>query len=193
MRIGWDVDGPQHGFIENVNRIRRMLGQEEFKEGTWHFYRELGMTDADWVAWCNDAADMGELFKDPPLEGAVEAMQRSKELGHTNVVITDRSFGKTPRVSEELTHAWFEEHYSGLVDEIWFGADKTVVRTDMFVEDKLENYDALIDAGTDCYLIDKPWNRVKGGDMRNRIKNISEYQYAIELVTDRGYADLPLV
>jgi hypothetical protein len=192
MRVGWDLDGCNYGFIEGCNVIRRSQGEPEFTPGSWHFYREVGMDDTDWLNWCHKAADDGLLFSHPPFEGAVDAFRTVKRLGHTNVIITDRTFGRTPEVSQKITRNWLGENRFEY-DELWFDADKTKYDVDMMVEDKLENYDALVDAGVDAYLIDAPWNRVKGGDARQRIKDITEFADAVSLVTAQGYADLSLV
>lgn len=192
MRIGKDLDGCNVGFIEGVNEIRRSQGEEEFTPGIWHFYRALGMTDQDWVAWCNKAADDGLLFNHEPYPGAVDAFRRIKRMGHTVVVVTDRTFGRTPQVSQKITREWLNYHRFEY-DELHFDADKTRYDLDMMVEDKLENYDALVDAGVDAYLIDRPWNQVPGGDARKRIKDMSEYADIVALVTEQGYADLSLV
>jgi hypothetical protein len=192
MRIGWDLDGVNYGFIEGCNDIRRSQGEPEFTPGVWYFYREVGMTDEDWVAWCHKAADDGLLFNHPPLPGAVDAFRRVKRLGHTNVVITDRAFGRTPQVSQKITTGWLNtERFE--YDELYFDKDKTKYDVDMMVEDKLENYDALIDAGVDAYLIDRPWNQITGGDARKRISDVSEFADMVALVTEQGYADLSLV
>ena len=52
--------------------------------------------------------------------------------------------------------------------------DKTEANADIFVEDKLQNYDALMQAGVECWLINRPWNDV-GPDQRNRIDDIIEF------------------
>jgi uncharacterized HAD superfamily protein len=75
-------------------------------------------------------------------------------------------------------------------DELHFTADKTSANCDFFIEDKLENYDALILAGVKAYLLNRPWNQVPGGDGRNRINDISEYVDAVAEATQKGYADL---
>lgn len=186
MRIGFDLDGPVHGFIERCNEIRMAQGESQFAIGKWHFYRDVGMTDADWVAWCNKAADEGHLFTAPPLPGAVESMRRVKEMGHTVVVATDRSFGSLPVVSEKLTHQFLETYFEGLYDEVHFGPDKTKYNLDMMVEDKWENFIDLLNVGTDAYLISKPWNAF-GGVHRNRIADITEFADIVEDYTISNY------
>jgi len=109
-------------------------------------------------------------------------VQLVKELGHDVVIITDRRFGSSPEVSQKNTYEWLAQHNIPY-DELWFSADKTVVRTDMFVEDKIENYDALEKAGTDVYLINRAWNYIEGGDNRKRIPSVSVYAGIVELKT----------
>ncbi len=192
MRVGWDLDGCVHGFIERCNWIRRMNKEKEFTRGSWYFYRRVGMDDRAWVKWCDKAADSGHLFGGTMLPGSVEASWRVHDMGHTNVVITDRSFGRVPQISESLTITNLKDNNFSY-DEIHFSRDKTLFDVDMMVEDKLENYDALVAAGVDAYLIDEPWNRVSGGDARKRIRNIGEFANMVEQVTDQGYADLTFV
>jgi hypothetical protein len=55
----------------------------------------------------------------------------------------------------------------------------------------MSNYDALVDNGTNAFLLNRPWN--KADDARVRIDRIEEYADAIEnIVAERG-ANLQLV
>lgn len=187
MRVGVDLDGCNIDFIEGCNAIRERNGEELFVPGAWDFYTKVGMSDADFVAWCNKAADDGQLFSNPPVPGAIEANRRIADLGHEIIFITDRSFGNHRFVSQELTHNWLNK-WGFIYDYVMFSADKTCVETDIFVEDKLENYDALIEAGTLCCLIDKSWNQdpeLGNQDGRYRIKDISEFADIVEAATDQ--------
>jgi hypothetical protein len=71
-----------------------------------------------------------------------------------------------------------------------FTANKPDAKCDFFIEDKLENYDALVASGTNAFLLNRPWNEVEGGDARNRINEIAEYTEAISAATKRGHYDL---
>lgn len=125
---------------------------------------------------CNNGVDAGIIFQGPTRPNAIEAVKSIKALGHTVVIITDRQFGTTPERSHTATKMWLEFH--GIpYDELYFCADKTVVPTDLFVEDKLENYDALTAAGTNCFLITRPWNL--RNDSRQRITDIADYAAAV--------------
>lgn len=188
MRIGFDLDGVLYNFGDSVQRYLESIGQGHlWKSGPnpapyWDFYKDWGWTSEQFVKLCNDGADAGYIFCGPTRDGAVEAVQYVKDLGHEIIIITDRSFGSSPSVSEEHTRNWLAQHEIPY-DELHFGRDKTVVWTDMFVEDKLENYDALKRAGTDVYLINRPWNAVDGEDYRLRISSVTEYAYWVALKT----------
>src|SRR5690606_16079728 len=45
-------------------------------------------------------------------------------------------------------------------DELHFSSDKTSVQTDYFIEDRIENFEHILEnSETDAYLLDQPWNR----------------------------------
>jgi len=48
------------------------------------------------------------------------------------------------------------------------------VRTDFMIEDKLENYDALIDSGCNAWLMDRPWNQANDKP-RKRVYSLNEF------------------
>lgn len=199
MRVGFDLDGVLYDFGNSVRRYLDSIGRVYgFKDGAeephhWDFYEYWGMDRHEFKQICDDGADAGYVFCGGTRPSAVESVRRVRDLGHEVIIITDRQFGSTPSVSHEHTRNWLAEH--GIEhDELHFSADKTIVPTDLFVEDKLENYDALIAAGTPCFLINRAWNQVEGGDARSRINDISEYADAIEHMTKaQKYLDLSFV
>ena len=158
-------------------------------EPYWDWYKDWGWTGSQFVEFCNEAADCGCLFSGPVRPGYQEAIEAVAKMGHDIVVITDRPFGSSPRVSEAITEAWFLEH-DIYYDELIFSADKTCRWTDVFIDDKLDNYDKLHEAGTKVFLLNRPWNQVKGTDARNRIDTIEQYVDAIAQITENGFADL---
>lgn len=189
MDVGSDLDGVGANFGDSVYKSLEYFGLEGlWKSGPtdkpfWHFYREWGWTDKQWVDFCNTAADAGILFTGEPRPNFVEAMKEIKANGHRLIFITDRPFGSFPWVSKNITYQWFEANEIPY-DVIAFSSDKTCIKTDIFVEDKIENYDALVQHNTPCCLINRPWNEVKGGDSRYRIDDISEYPAIVEAVAD---------
>lgn len=180
MRVGVDLDGCLYSFGDSVYRYLCSIGKGDlWKSGPtpkpfWDFYKDWGWTGEQFVQMCNDGVDAGYIFRGPARPNARNAISEIKEMGHTIIIITDRSFGTTPDASHKATLAWLAEHQIPF-DEIYFSADKTLVPTDIFVEDKLENYDALTAAGTECWLINRAWNFVDGGDARLRIDDIRQF------------------
>lgn len=186
MRIGWDLDGVYHVFSAGVHDHLYCEGLEhlwksgETEDPYWNWYADWHWTDQQFVEFCNRAADHGCLFTGHVRDGFIDAFQEVRKMGHYNVIITDRSFGTTPSVSEQLTVK--DLAANGIeYDELIFNRDKTVVFTDMFVEDKIANYDALVKAGTNAFLINRAWNQED--DNRQRIDHLSEYVEAVRKAT----------
>jgi hypothetical protein len=186
MRVGFDLDGVLYNFGDSVKRYLEATDRGHiWKSGPtpapfWDFYKDWGWSSAEFVQMCNEGADAGYIFCGPARHNASKAVNAVKEMGHEVVIITDRQFGSSPYVSHRNTQNWLKKH--GIpFDELYFSADKTCVPTDMFVEDKLENYDALDAAGVEVYLINRKWNYVDGdGDERRRIRHIMQYVEAVE-------------
>ena len=180
MRVGFDLDGVLYDFGASVRRYMDSIGlnygwkDDGPEPHTWNFYEYWGMDVKDFVQLCHDGADAGFIFTGDARPGASAAVNIVKRMGHEVVIITDRSFGTSPSVSENHTRLWLAQHFIPY-DELHFSADKTVVKTDIFVEDKLQNYDALEAAGTECWLITRPWNSEHGADNRKRINDVMDY------------------
>lgn len=187
MRVGFDLDGVLYDFGNSVRRYLDSIGRPYgFKDDhdephTWEFYEYWGMDREEFKQICNAGADAGYIFTGPARPNAAWAVQAVKDAGHTVVIITDRQFGRVPEISHDNTVHWLRSHKIPY-DELYFSADKTSAPTDIFIEDKLENYDAITNAGTTCVLIDRPWNQ-DPGDFRFRVKDIVEYPAIVELAS----------
>lgn len=194
MRVGFDSDGVLDNFGEGVKAALEAKGLGHLwksgptKGSFWNFFEDWGWDYSQFKELVDWGVDNGYIFTGHWREGAQDAVRRVAELGHEIVIITDRKFGSTPANSEKNTIAAFQA--AGIeYDELWFSADKTCAPTHMFVEDKLENYDALVAAGTHTFLINRPWNQVPEGDARMRIDNVSQYADFVEQYTELGYLD----
>lgn len=187
MRVGFDVDGVLFNFGTSCYDYLVATGRAEvWKSGDdlkpdWYFYKKFRepWTDEEFVQFCNDGADAGYIFRGNVRPNAVEAVQAVKDAGHEIIVITDRSFGTTPKVSEDATREWWAEYGFPEFDEIHFSPDKTIAPTDIFVEDKVSNFEALRAAGTQCWLITRPWNDDYDAG-RYRISDVIEYPKKVE-------------
>lgn len=198
MRVGLDSDGCIDTFGDGVHDTLKVWGLGHlWKSGKtphaiWNFYEEWGWTFEQFKELVDWGVDHGYIFSGHWRPGAIEAVGRIASLGHEIIIITDRSWGSDPRNSERNTIEAFSR--AGIeYDELHFTAEKTSVPVDMMVEDRLDNYDALVANGTPTWLINRPWNHVEGGDGRNRICCITCYADAVEHATVMGYADLQIV
>jgi len=198
MRVGFDSDGVLDNFGEGVRETLEVLNLGHLwksgptKKSFWNWYEDWGWTYEQFKQVVDYGVDAGIIFSGHWRGGAVEAVNRVKAMGHEVIILTDRAFGSDPLNSQRNTIKAFND--SGMeIDEIHFTADKTSVPVDTMVEDKLSNYDALVDAGVPTWLIERAWNEVEGGDARRRICCVTCYADAIEGVTAQGYADLQIV
>lgn len=174
MLIGEDLDGVNYLFgynyraylVSHCGYPAEILSAEDQH---WYFYRDLGQSDADFVATCHEAVDAGILFRTgAPYEGAPESWQALIEAGHEIHVVTDRRFG-TGDASLAATVAWLDE-YRFPYDSITISPDKTIIpELDTFGEDRLENYDDLAAADMAPVLVNRNWNHIPGGDHRRRV------------------------
>jgi len=181
MRVMMDLDGVVFNFADSLKRYLLLAGIRkpgDIPDGEtkhWNFFEDEGwdLSLGEFLQHCNDGADAGVVFAGPTRPGALEMYDTIWNAGHEIIIITDRPFGTTPEVSRKITRDWLEQHslrYHTLI----FSADKTCTRTDIAIEDKLENYDALNAVGTEVYLINRPWNRhVK--DNRRRVDTLEEF------------------
>jgi hypothetical protein len=177
--------------LDHTGRGHLWKSSENLKP-VWNWYQLWGWTDEQFIEFCNEAADCGCLFNGPIRPGYKEAIDVLAEAGHTIIIHTDRPFGSTPEVSEKITVEWLARE-GVYYDELWFGPKKEESKCDFFIDDKIENYDALTEAGCKAYLLNRPWNEIEGGDGRNRVDSVWQYVADIEWATDAGYADLSLV
>ena len=191
MRVGADSDGCIDTFGDGVHETLKAWGLGHLwksgptKHAIWNFYEEWGWTFTQFKALVDWGVDHGYVFSGHWREGAIEALGRIAALGHEIIIITDRSWGSDPVNSQRNTIEAFQR--AGIeYDELHFTSDKTSVEVDVMVEDRIDNYDALVDAGTPTWLINRPWNKVEGHDMRNRINSMTEYADVIERITKYG-------
>jgi hypothetical protein len=204
MRVGNDLDGCYDSFGDGVEDTLQARGLGHlWKSGPtpapfWDFYSDWSNNDGSrWnfeqfkelVDW---GVDHGYIFMGNWRPGAIEAFGRIARLGHEIIIATDRFFGSNPVNSHRNTVEGLQR--AGIeYDELHFTRDKTTVPMDIMVEDKLENYDALVAHGVRTYLINRPWNQVPGGDRRNRIDSVLDYAEEVERITADGFYDLHLV
>ena len=190
LRVGFDLDGVWHDFAASLRTFllvayaARPFGDGTYPDPThWDFWKDWGMTLREFLQACHEGVDAGIVFNHDPHEGTRDVFDAIHAAGHTIHVATDRQFG-TNGASESLTRSWLDRH--GLhFDSLTFTADKTVVKTDIFIEDKPENYAALDEAGTEVWLITRPWNEYFTAS--RRLREIGEYPGKVSCLSERRH------
>lgn len=187
MRIMFDLDGCYYNFGDSVKRYLEQTNRGHiWKSGPtpqpfWNFFEDWGWDIKDFVKLCNEGADAGVIFTGPMRDGGKEAWDRIEATGNQIIIATDRSFGTTPEVSEKNTLEWLEEHELWY-DELWFTNVKPDCEPDVAVDDKAENFYALLEAGVDAYLIDRPWNQEVDAGHR-RLPDVLAFAEIVENLT----------
>lgn len=177
VSVGLDLDGVFYPF-ENSLRMhllntRPTLTLQDLPDAIeWNFFYSWGLSLPMFLASCHEGVDAGTVFRQgDPFPDTLPHLERLRTAGCVLHVVTDRFFG-SEGVAAAATHAWMEE-VDMRVDSVTFSPDKTSVETDFFIDDKIENYDALDAAGVEVYLLDRPWNQHV--DSRRRVKSVSEF------------------
>lgn len=175
LDVGFDMDGVIYDFRQAHSDFEVSRGNLHCSldraDDHWDYFQGWDMSLDDWLASYAEGVDAGHvLWRGEPMSGAQAAFDAIHSMGHRIHIVTDRSIGTDP---QGATRAWLEA--SGLTfDTLTFSRDKTTVSTDVFIEDRLENADALNAAGTLCYLINRPWN-AQPGDDRPRVDTLDEF------------------
>lgn len=173
LRIGKDLDGCHQMFQHGVNAALKAAGENlRCNPNNYHFWRLWGWSDEKWMEFWEWGTEAGYIFNSAPLRGAVEANHALYDAGHKIHFITFRGFKNKPGLAEQVTEAWLD-NVGFKYHSLTFSEDKTVIKTDVFVEDNIDNYHALNAAGTECYLITRPWNQ--GIKVERRVRSVAEF------------------
>lgn len=185
MRIGLDCDGVLFNFENSLRAYLRHRGYDHPMPDPqrWYFHDDWGLTLDEFKEACNEGVNEGFVFSyGVPYEGAVEAVHRIKDAGHSVHVITARSYGN-PGVAQHATAHWLAK-WNIPYDTLTFSRDKTVVPTDFMAEDNCFNYDVLDEASCYSFLIDRPWNdTAHDGIFRRRVADLKEFA---DIVIEEG-------
>jgi 5'(3')-deoxyribonucleotidase len=207
MRIGIDLDGVCYDFAAS---LRQYLGMhvnagncsaciEVFPDPVrWEFYEDWEIHPDMFAKYVREGTEAGVVFRwGEPHPGTAEALKVLLDRGHTLVFVTDR-VRLGGEKAKGLTHEWLYEHFPFLCElhpidgqpvgwhsrvELHFDADKTAYNTDIFLDDRLENYEHLVGAGMGAVLWDRPWNRDESPTdaARARVSSWDEFLAKIEV------------
>jgi len=157
--VMWDNDGVMSDWVGNFYPwLCAREGWVETEWEIWHHYRNHEMHDVEFVEALKEYASLGGFAEQQMFPGVREAIQRIKDAGHTQHVVTDR-----PDAAHADT-AWWVDTFAPEIDTLSFGRDKTVFKAYddgpyYAIDDRIENVQSMIDAGINAVLLDQPWNR----------------------------------
>jgi len=176
MRIGFDVDGVLYKFTKAyhlwLNQTKGMSLSLEDEAQTWDWFLDWESVE-DFGENLHQSVDAGQMYwigdlYEPTIK---QNLLDLRAAGHSIHIITARTFGRK-LCPAEATSAWFG--YNELIfDTITISKDKTAVKTDLFIEDNLVNYDRLEASGVTSYLVNRPYNLQK--DNRRRVDSVDEF------------------
>lgn len=177
LDIGVDIDEVMYDFVDSLRRWLILNGHQPHYtriSDKWGFFVDWGLTEAEFAHACHTGVDAGIIFRTgDPAPGTALALTRLLAAGHRIHLVTARAFGE-PGKCEESTRAWLAEHgipYTTLT----FSADKTVRHTDLFIDDHVLNYKALVAAGVNAYLHTQDWNINFDVPPEQRVASITEF------------------
>lgn len=147
LRIGLDMDGVIYDF---ASAWCKWVGIEPEPPTSWEFYEDRGFTKARYLETFREGVDAGFIFSTgKPIRGARAGIRRLRQAGHTIHIVTDRFIGSRSQIN---TAFWLQA-WRIPFDSLTFAHDKTLVRTDAFLDDKPGNVDALRDEGCAAFLL----------------------------------------
>lgn len=158
-RVGVDLDGVLYDFPGSMRAFltEGLYDRPEdlFPEPTrWEFYEDWGYSQDEFHQLVLQGCTAGVVFTHgDPYPGTVEALRRLVDAGHTIHIVTHR-----PAYAHTATKEWLWAHDIPY-DTLTFSGDKTSVPTDYFIDDKPENYHALVPTTTRVMLMGRPWNQ----------------------------------
>ena len=155
MRIGVDLDGPSYSFYSAFAHWAHKTTGRPLDEmppaKRYEFFEDWGFTLDEFLRLFEDGVNAGFIFlHGDPVPGALPAVEALKAAGHSIHIVTDRFVG---RRSHANTEEWLARHKFPY-DSLTFSADKTIVRTDAFIDDNPKNVLALRGAGCAAFMLE---------------------------------------
>ncbi|QBP33334.1 phosphatase [Gordonia phage BrutonGaster] len=192
FHIGIDLDGVLYDFAGALRKflVKHHGWTSEMCEEpqSWTFYENWGLNEEGFRFVCNRAATVGELFNvsDCTDWEAVRQVRRLSECPNLKLhIITARHFGAHSSMSHEATASWLRHLFD--YDTLTFSNDKTIIKTDYFIEDSARNHVKLRRNGTKSYLLTQAWNHNAVVDPEYWTDNVDRVQTVrdfVEIVLD---------
>ncbi len=178
MRIGVDVDDVIFDWFGRAHEAseREAITNGRGRPSQWECWLDYGCSKADWLLAMEYATLDGTLYTGDPIPGAVESLHALRNAGHTLHIVTARGFFVHGDLIRKHTVDWLRDH-SVPHNTLTFAKDKTLVRTDVFVDDSWKNVQDLVAAGVPTWMVDAPHNQ--GVEYAFRVQSVVEFATAI--------------
>jgi hypothetical protein len=177
LRVGVDVDDVLFPWYDNAHQL---CVNAKITNGvnptTWSPHEEYGCTMQAWLDVLEEGTLDGALYAGPPYLGAIDALWRLQNAGHSIHLVTARGFFVLGHLIREQTVNWLAD-YDVPHDTLTFAKDKTIVRTDVFVDDSAKNVAALTAAGVQTWMVNQPHNAAAVHHLR--VDHVSEFVDAV--------------
>lgn len=162
LRVGVDLDGVLYPFVAVVRAWlveRGYSGADGGEAHQWAFYRDWGLTDAEWDHEFVEGIHAGAIFGPADCEpDGLRALKVLAEGGHEVHLITSRNVPGAAARARQLTFEWVAE-LGFPFHSVTVSADKGVVETDVFLEDSPATCRVLeAEADTVPFLLAQPYN-----------------------------------
>lgn len=188
LHIGVDIDGVMFDYVENItNWIRSkylddpaMLDKiDENPASHWHFYRDWGFTDEEFVAFNRMAAEAGHLYRGGIEKDWVPVLTELREMGHAVHLVTARFEG-----APGPTWEWVNQHEVPHDSLIFVQKDKSHLGLNVLIDDRIENIRDWVAQPEHWGIIySQPWN--EGADLRSiRSYNAQGVRAAIQYISN---------
>lgn len=183
LRVGFDVDEVLYrwwrAFAHYLHTVEGWPLDRLTAPLAYEFFRQWGMKDRkEFLTLAGRAARSGILHSHgEPLGGASDILRGLMDAGHTVHVITARGEGRDG-ATRRATAEWFER-WGIPYTTLDFSADKTIVPTDVYLDDKLSNVDEVTAAGTLGVVMDTPHNQ-DPDCRRTRVSSLAEYAALVQ-------------
>ena len=154
--VGLDVDNVLFPFSEGYAAWAEVI--KGLKPGTldpeprhWSWYKDWGWTTEEFLDVYIEAIKNGFWLYPAARPGALYTAWWLNSRGHEIRYVSDRAVQGTrecitPTAAETLTSAWLEkEGFPQVYGNVIITGDKASVKTDIILDDKPENIDAVLD------------------------------------------------
>lgn len=173
-KIGVDIDDVLFPWADTAHMLCERAGITNGRMyDSWQMWESYGCTKKDWLNAVKGMVLDGYYVTRHPMPGALESMERLKQAGHTIHLVTARGKFALGAQIRTATIEWLDK-FQVPHDTLTFSPDKTVLPTDFFIEDNVDNYDALWAAGTQTVLVNRPHNACDDPPPRWRADNIAD-------------------